>query len=343
MKDQIRSWVLNVLSGRCFSERRPSYPKIFILSPWIGDVQLEIDKEVRELDKYWFGTVYRIGCINLPYALLTLKLDFGADIDIVTLPPTEKHYHEKTSSARILLDFLDEIGCNVYVNPDLRSKLILSNDMALLGSFNLLFSALWSREEVGVCIDDVENLKILERYANEVIASSEPYGYTVQARGQESTLKNKTPKEMFTIIDKRGYVREDEEKSITERFLKPIDSVTRGWLFEKIIHEQSDLVTACGGFTYACHEFLYWHLRPSSVLSYDMIKLASSNLEAFYINILLAFLKSQPKERLGFLEHLFNYQGKNEVGEILDFLTTKFARTHVPKISHIIISLPKQE
>jgi len=342
MKDQIKSWVLNVLSGYCFNERRTDYPRIIILSPWIKDVQLEIDKETRELDEYYFSTVYGIGSINLPYALLTLKLDFGADINIVTLPPTEKHHHEKASSVKILLDFLDEIGCNVYINPDLHSKLILSNDMALLGSFNLSFPALWGREEVGVCIDDMENLKILEHYACTVIASSEPYGYTPQAKEQESTRDDKIAKEMLAIIDKRGYIREDEEQNIRERFWKPINSVTRGWLFEKMIQFNYGLDRGPPSPD-IYHEFLYAHFGTGLALDYNMIKLAASNLEAFYLNVVLAFLKSQQRERLGCLGNLFNYQGKDEVDEILDFLITKFARTRVPKISPAIIPLPKQE
>jgi len=77
-------------------------------------------------------------------------------------------------------------------------------------------------------------------------------------------------------------------------------------------------------------------------ISYDMIKLAASDLEAFYINFLLAFRKSEPDSILGTLRILFDYQGKNEVDEILDFLKTKFARTHVPKISPMIMPFPNK-
>jgi len=325
MKEQIKSWVLRVLSGLCFEERRTHFPEVCILSPWIKDVRLEIDK-VRELDESWFGGVYGIASINLPYALLLLKLN-GANINIVTHPPTEKHYKRASEDARTLLDFLDEIGCNVYANPDFHSKLILSNDMALLGSFNLSFSALWGKEEIGVCIDDIENLRILERYAHEVISSSKPYGYTQQARRQEFARDRRAGRELsrerLARLGEYGHLKEDD--------YRPISPVTRGWLFEIMIHADSDLVTACGGFSYACNEFLFRHFEPTR--SYDLIKLAASNLETFYVNVFITYLSSQPKEkRLQLFRHLFDYQGKNETGEILDFLKTKFARTHVPTI-----------
>jgi len=199
--------------------------------------------------------------------------------------------------------------------------------MALLGSFNLSFSALWGKEEIGVCIDDIENLRILERYAHEVIGSSKPYGYTQQARRQEFARDRRAGRELsrerLARLGEYGHLKEDD--------YRPISSVTRGWLFEIMIHADSDLVTACGGFSYACNEFLFHHFK--TILFYDLIKLAASNLEAFYVNVLITFLNSQPKEeRLQLFRHLFNYQGKNETGEILDFLKTKFARTHVPNI-----------
>jgi len=46
------------------------------------------------------------------------------------------NYHDGWLRAKTLLDFLDEIGCEIFVNPKLNSKLLLANDLALLGSFN---------------------------------------------------------------------------------------------------------------------------------------------------------------------------------------------------------------
>jgi len=46
------------------------------------------------------------------------------------------NYHDGWLRAKTLLDFLDEIGCEIFVNRKLNSKLLLANDLALLGSFN---------------------------------------------------------------------------------------------------------------------------------------------------------------------------------------------------------------
>jgi len=349
MKDQIRYWVLDVLSGHCFGERRPDNPRIIILSPWIKDVRLDMDKKFRSLDEEFFTHVYGISSINLPYALLAVKLDFGADIDIVTLPPTKKHHGERTSEVMDLLDFLDEIGCNVYTNDDLHSKLILSNDIALLGSFNLSFPALWGREEVGVSIDDLENMKILENYAGNVLVSSRPYGFTVKCRQHEFHLGgDRAAEEMVKILNGDGHITKDQEKRALERDPikhNPINSVTRGWLLEEMVRRnlagEPEMSRPVSGED--IREFHYFLLKPGDATSHDMIQLAASDLKAFYIRFLLAFRKGYPEKMLGFLKLLFNYQGKNEVGEVLDFLETKLARTHVPKISPIIKPFPTEE
>jgi hypothetical protein len=39
--DDIRSQVLKILSGECFSQRQPYLPELFILSPWVTDVEIE--------------------------------------------------------------------------------------------------------------------------------------------------------------------------------------------------------------------------------------------------------------------------------------------------------------
>ena len=297
IKDEIRSHVLKVLSGYCFEERKPNLPEIFILSPWISNVQLEIDKSILESDTLFFGQDYGILSINLPYALLALKLHSGANITLVTLPPTEKNYRDPRAR-RELLDFLDEIGCNVYTNPDLHSKLILSNDLALVGSFNLTIPALSDREEIGVCVDEISNLKVLEKYAYNVIALSKPYGYSVHAR----------------------------EELITSK-------LTRGLLFEELV--KADFILH--GITFepyeSCHEFIFFYFE--TIYTIDLIKKVASNLEAFYIKALLAFLESKShlnEHRLDFLRRRFNYEGKHEVNDILNFLSTRLARDHVPRI-----------
>ena len=65
MKEQIKSEVLKVLSGYCFDIRKPDSPKITLLSPWISNVELQLDTEVYELDEMWFGHDYGITSISL--------------------------------------------------------------------------------------------------------------------------------------------------------------------------------------------------------------------------------------------------------------------------------------
>jgi len=316
IREKIKAQVLKVLSGYCFRERHPEYPEITILSPWISDVQLEIDKETYELDELWFGLDYGILSINLAYALLLLKLDWGAAVRIVTLPANERNYHERASWVRNLLDFLDEIGCDVYVNPDLHSKLILSNDLALIGSFNLSKSALYDREEIGVCIDDISNLKALQEYAQNVIASSTAYGYTHVTRQREGiVIGNKNP--------------------ITSR-------VTRGWLYERLVAEYFH--EAVGPDRSLFDEFLIEHLGTKSIYLDGVIKEVALNLDAFYTKAILKCLQTRPhmneheKAILGFLRHQFDYRGVFEIGDILGFLKTKLARPSVPKISIRMVS-----
>lgn len=307
IKDEIRSHVLKVLSGYCFTERKPNFPKISILSPWISDVQLEINREILKSDELFFGLDYGILSINLPYALLALRLDFGADITLVTRPPTKKNY-DNPSPHRELLDFLDEIGCNVYINPDLHSKLILSNDLALVGSFNLTIPALSGREEIGVCIDDISNLKVLENYAYGVVAISRIHGYSAQ---NLSYLKSRST----------------------------TSNLTRGLLFEEIVRADFQL-RGLDYDPYETHqEFIFFYFK--TIYTQDVMKKVASDLETFYTNSLLAFLNSKShsrQQRLRFLRQRFNYQGKHEVDEISDFLYTLLARDHIPKISPNIFS-----
>ena len=293
---------MKVLSGYHFPERKVDFPMLSILCPLIGDVQLEIDRDIYKLDECWFGLDYGIYSINLPYALLYLKLDFGANINLITLPPTKRNYRDPCAQAN-LLDFLDEIGCNVYVNPDLHAELILSNDLALIGTFNLLMPALDGREEIGISVDDMDDLNILENYARDVTTSSSRYGVAIDECQQHGLITTK---------------------------------VTRGWLFGDIVRE-----CFAGGLP-EFHEFLFFYF--GTIYANDLLKKVVSDLEAFYVKALLAYLNSKShsgEQRLRYLRYRFNYQGKNEIGEILDFLGTKLARAHVPKVPLKIISMPK--
>lgn len=324
IKEQIRSHVLKVLSGYCFGQRRPDNPTVMIISPWISNVELQLSLKQVSVEAEgkgvpsdtfdsWLHDVYQIATISLPHCLQLLKLDFGADISIVTLPPDENNYSD-AARQRVLLDFLDEIGCNIYVNQNVHTKLILTNDLGLLGSFNLTNPALWEKkEEIGVSFDDNETLSCLEDYSKNIVASnsSKPYGFTTQIREAEVLQK-------------------------------PIDLITRGWLLERIIRADRELVHACGDFTYACHEFLFFNFK--TIRSYEVANLATSNAEAFYTDALTAFLKSNASnEGISLFERLFGYEGKRDVNDILDFLKSRFAREHIPRIPHRIMSINPAE
>jgi hypothetical protein len=153
--DDIRSQVLKILSGYCHFQRMTKYnlpPTLYILSPWISDVIIEfsdlyLSKEMEKDPMFYFD--YNIKSINLAHALLLLKLHKGVKVNLVTLPfnkmSVSPNYLRKTKK---LLDFLDEIGCNIFFNAELHSKLLLANDLALLGSFNLTSSALYYKKEL---------------------------------------------------------------------------------------------------------------------------------------------------------------------------------------------------
>jgi hypothetical protein len=299
-KEEIRAHILKVLSGYCFSDRNASSPEITILSPWISDVQLELDESIFNLDKLWFGLDYGIESINLAYALLLLKTEVGARIDIVTLPPTRENYGEGANYRRLLLDFLDEIGCDIYLNSELHSKLILSNDSALLGSFNLSNSALYNREEIGVSIDDIGNLKILENYVHDLIKSSGPYGIS--------------PKIQLTY-GPRFYT----------------NKLTRGKLFDIIIHKFYQ-----HQYRGRYYEFTREIMELESTYSKYFIQEITSDLEGFYTKAILSFLdyctKYDEDDRLHEFLNLINYHAKFNPEYIIRCIKKQYARTEFPKI-----------
>lgn len=318
-KEEIRAQILKVLSGYCFRERKTQYPTVCILSPWISDVELEIDLDVYALDDIWFGLDYGIKSINLAYALLLLRLDFGAKIEIVTLPPNEQNYGNGAFYHQQLLEFLDEIGCSVYLNTSLHSKLILSNDSALLGSFNLSKSALYNREEVGVSIDDISNLKILDDYVRDIIFSSEPYGYTAKTSHK---------------------LHFNREESFPSR-------ITRGILYERLVeayYGRSQINETEYG------EFLREGIGLEGIYSKYIIYEIASELDRFYIKALLAYIQPSTRyfpnqdsddKKLERLRVLFDYEGGFDVEEITKFVKAKFVRKYLPKIKLKMERMPK--
>jgi len=335
LDDEIRIQVLNILSGNTIRKRDRNWPQITILSPWISNVDLEMVSDPNQWDEestFWFSIDYGIRYINLPYAILFLKLDLGVQVNIVTLPirnkadsPREMRNYEYVKP---ILDFLDEVGCNVYTNPILHSKLILSNDLALIGSFNLSKAALYDNEEVGISIDDVDNLRILENYARRVIESSTPFGFTANLRRKYSSAR---------------------AKSVTEK-------VTRGWLYEQVVMDSTmedwpssssfDCQTAFRGFL-----VFYYGYEHDSLYTWRIAEEVGSSPGAFYEEVLKNFFQANKEllpndpwmtaqekrdalriHRKSYLEKRFNYKGEAKTGEILAFLRTKLVRHHFPKV-----------
>ena len=311
--DEIRSEVLKILSGACLFKRKPSTPKLYILSPWISNVDIEfsdlyVSKEAHKLKEklerkggkingflFWD---FSIKSINLPYALLLLKLHGGCEtrwrcnIDIVTLPPNEMNLDsDYLLKVKNLLDFLDEIGCNIFVNSKLHSKLLLANDLGLLGSFNLSSSALYYREEIGVSINDLDNLDRLEEYCWKVIRESQPYGYSSLLE-RDLSHRNQIPK-------------------------------TRGWLLDYMIEH---------AFHFGYGEFL------DITGGYDRaMKYYCRDLNLFYLMNLRRLISSPRGKDL--VKGSFDYKGDESTDSIMEFVNSKFARKTVPDIRLRIKSL----
>lgn len=313
--DKIRSEVLKILSGECFYIRRPYLPRLYILSPWISDVDIEFsdlyilkekEKVVKEekIESFLFLD-YNIKSINLPYALLLLKLHGGTEVNIVTLPPNKMNLDpDYLPKVKALLDFLDEIGCNMFVNSKLHSKLLLANDLALLGSFNLSSSALYYREEIGVSINDLDNLESLTSYCWKVISESQLYGHSSLLR--------------------RGRIW-DEMKAHTPR-------ITRGWLLDGMIKSAFNIEE--GRERYG--EFF------DVTGGYDkFIKSYAHDLNLFYLMNLRRLISSTEPwiEGKNWVKRVFDYKGDSSPDSIMEFLNSKFARKTVPDIKLRIKSL----
>ncbi len=307
--DKIRSEILRILSGECLFKRQGDLPHVYILSPWISDVNIEfsdlhISKEDRETS--FLHLDYNIKSINLSYALLLLKLHGGCSteqavqIDIVTLPPDESNYSPNyVPRIRRLLDFLDEIGCNVFVNQKLHSKLIYSNDLALLGSCNLSKSALYDREEIGVTINDLDNLEKLEMYCIDVIHTSEPFGYSCWQNW------NYPLSEKYKELSSRG------------------DRFTRGWFLDFMVEQ---------AYGQGYGEFLF------ITGGYDRaIKSYSRDLDQFYRESLRKLVSSP--EGMNIMKTRFKYEGEESLDSMIDFVCNKFARKSIPNIKLRLKSL----
>jgi hypothetical protein len=355
--DEIRSHVLKILSGECVFVRRSLYPKLYILSPWISDVVIDfsdryVSKEVREFEEK--GKVesflildYNIKSINLPYALLLFKLHGACneyqnipEVNIVTLPPDESNYSpDYLPRVKTLLDFLDEIGCNVFVNSKLHSKLLLANDLALLGSFNLSSSALlYNREEIGVSINDLDNLENLEAYCLKVLSESERYGHTSLLNYGKRREKSEIERDWHLTellaeamgkppsLEREARIKELLDQS-TDLFQKnvysPKNGITRGWLLDLMIGNAYR-----GGYG----EFLF------ITGGYDKaIKSYATDLNLFYLMSLRRLITSPEGKSL--VVNQFKLKDDESTDSIMKFLNNKFARKTVPNIRLRVKSL----
>ena len=351
--DDIRSQVLRILSGACFFKRRPEFRELYILSPWISDVEIELSELSSLKDDDWtieWFTDYNIKSINLPYALLLLKLHEGIEVNIVTLPPNEMNYHEGLVRAKTLLDFLDEIGCNIFVNPKLHSKLLLANDLALLGSFNLSTSALYNREEIGVSIDDLDNLEKLWKYCMKVVQESERYGYSSLLKYGKRLEKSDHERYEY-LIDLLAEAMESDRKSpslesrarineVTSQ-LNEIDSrmkyhsmngITRGYALDKMI----DCVFHAVSSTHERYGDFFDVIGGSDKL----IKSYSHDLNVFYLLNLrkLIAYSNEWHDGKACVKQLIGYEGES-VDSIMEYLNNKFVRKAIPNVKLRIKSL----
>jgi len=343
--DEIRSHVLNILAGDCFIVCYPHHPELYILSPWISNVDIEFSdlyilKEKEKLLKSEDANVflfsdYNIKSINLPYALLLLKLHSGVEINIVTLPPSEPHYSSAyLPRVRTLLDFLDEIGCNIFVNSKLHSKLLLANDLALLGSFNLSSLALYDREEIGVSINDLDNLSKLKHYCWKVTAESERYGYSsLLTYGNPEDRKYEPPDYVdgITLEDYNKLLnqwhRSEDARILKQMHLSRRNRITRGWLLDQMINEvympeEQDKRIRYGEFFFVTS-------------GYDRaIKSYAHDLNLFYLMNIRKIISSTEGCAKGkdWIKHFFDFRGEETTDSILEFLNSKFARRTIPDV-----------
>lgn len=226
LADEIGNKIHDIFAGEYFLWKKSH---LYILSPWISNV--EIKGEIPKMGYYAPSIGYSFELIDLAHAILLAKLLFEVEVNLITKPiwRNEKEY---SNSFRVqvkrLLDFLDETGCNVFVNDLLHSKMLLTRKIAIVGSVNLTKTGLYDSEEIAVSIDDLENLDILERYAKDVINESEPYGYSATSR------INRTEKFGSVYLKNNKEIKLDEEKTIGK--------VTRGKLYEGLGGRKEDIL-----------------------------------------------------------------------------------------------------
>ena len=339
--DEIRNNVLRILSGECVFLRKPQNPILHVISPWLSDVKIDfsnryISEEIDAIDRgrkheSFLLQDYNIKAINLAHALLLFKLHaaIGSEqkspkIIIVTLPPKEPFYSpEYVPRMKNFLDFLDEIGCDVFVNPNLHSKVLLTNDLALIGSFNFTSSALlYDREEIGVSINDLDNLEGLEDYCNKLMSNSERFGYTsLTDHGKMLTKKQREIQERLSqAVDSDGLdglfsqMHGINEERFSARYSS--HSITRGWLMDLLVD---------GLWSGGYGEFL------DITGGYDkFVKSYANNLNFFYESSIIRLMAEEKGRKL--TEDKFSLSNKFSENLNEKFVKNLFARESVPFI-----------
>jgi len=353
--DEIRNQVLKILTGAYMWQRRELSPELKILVPYMSDVEIELSEDWNrdvergtygDIGAYWHTDLQNIKSINLSYAMLLLKLHVGAEISIVTLPPDKISYPDRWERVQTLLDFLDEIGCNIFVNPMLHAKLLLANDLALLGSFNLSISALYNREEIGVSIDDLDNLNALSIHCDLVIEDSQRYGYSSLLN--YGKMKEKSEVEHYNLsgilyinvltqpdsperskrIEELEKQAQDQLRNIkTKSYYSPKNGVTRGWLLDYLTKHASNIKSQS-------------NRREFFDVAYDDVtnlKSYSSNLDLFYL-LSLRKLISSPEGK-SCVRSVLGYSGDESTDSIMEFVNSKLVRKTIPDIRLRVRSL----
>jgi len=141
--DEIGSRIHDIFAGEHFLLTSRFSPRLYILSPWISNV--EIKGKIPKMGPMAPQICYDFETMDLAHAILLAKLLFEIKVILVTKPPNEETYSNPVY-VESLLDFLDEIGCSVFVNDVLHSKMLLTQQIEV--TRGMLFEVLAESGEI---------------------------------------------------------------------------------------------------------------------------------------------------------------------------------------------------
>lgn len=226
LADEIGSRIHDIFAGEHFLLGYEAEPLLYVLSPWISNV--EIKGKIPKMGEMSPQIGYTFESMDLAHSILLAKLMLNLEVNLITKSPNKETYSNPAHVVS-LLDFLDEIGCNVFVNDNLHSKMLLTRKIAIVGSVNLTRSGLYNQEEIAVSLDDFENLSTLKDYARDVEKESIPYGYTAYHGKIEKVTRGWLYHELRRIgrISRRPYLNlEDLLRNIETVYLENIIELT---------------------------------------------------------------------------------------------------------------------